>query len=96
MEDKRKNARFALLLAAVLLSSVLYFWLCWRFDNKYTYPRPAAKMGVDYRDVLRQRAREKKLMDKLGLTPAPKPDATASSDKPNADASADEQEEAVV
>ena len=46
MEGKRKNARLALQLAAVLLSSVLYFWLCWRFDNKYTYPRPAAKMGV--------------------------------------------------
>ena len=68
-----------------------------RMDNNLsTLESECAKMGVDYRDVLRQRAREKKLMDKLGLTPAPKPGATASSDKPNADASADEQEEAVA
>ena len=51
MTERRKTDLFPLLLAAVLLVSAVYFWLCWRYDNKYTRPRPAAKMGVVQLDM---------------------------------------------
>lgn len=38
-------------------------------NNLSTLAAECARVGTDWRDVLRQRAREKKMMDELGLTP---------------------------
>ncbi len=37
---------FFYLLTAAMLCSCLVCWLCYRYDNKYTQPRPAAYLGV--------------------------------------------------
>ena len=45
MSHKLSRGLFALLLAAVTAASCLACLLCWRFDNKYTAPRPQAEPG---------------------------------------------------
>ena len=39
--------------------------------NITTLEKECAALGLDWREVLQQRAREKKMEDELGLTPAP-------------------------
>lgn len=39
------------LLAASLAAICLACWLCWRYDNKYTRPRPESNMGVTRLDM---------------------------------------------
>ena len=47
----RKKKWLSLLLTAALCASCLACWLCYRYDNKYTAPRPAANMGVTRLDM---------------------------------------------
>jgi len=47
-----------------------------------THEIEAAKLGLDYRDLFRQQAREKKLMEKLGI--APQPVVAGQNNQPNA------------
>ena len=42
----KKTSSLPLLLALALAVSCLACWLCWRYDNKYTAPRPVAEAGV--------------------------------------------------
>lgn len=47
----RKKKWLPLLLALALCVSCLACWLCYRYDNKYTAPRPQANMGVTRLDM---------------------------------------------
>lgn len=45
-ESMGKVRALPYVLCAAFLSGVLLFGICFRYDNKYTYPRPPASMGV--------------------------------------------------
>lgn len=47
----RKKKWLPLLLTLALCASCLACWLCYRYDNKYTAPRPQANMGVTRLDM---------------------------------------------
>jgi lambda family phage portal protein len=64
-----------------------------RMDNNLsTLENECAKMGEDYRDVLRQRAREQKMKEKLGLMTLPKADPAPG--QPTSNDDVEEEEEA--
>lgn len=44
--NKKRNMLFLLFLAIIILFGILISVWCYHFDNKYTYPRPAAGAGV--------------------------------------------------
>lgn len=46
MKQNISRAFLPLLLAATALLSCAMFWALWRYDNKYTRPRPPSSMGV--------------------------------------------------
>lgn len=52
----RKRAGYAAVLCAVALCSALLFYLCWRYDNKYTLPAHPAGQGITVLDMERYRA----------------------------------------
>lgn len=46
MWNRKRKLLFLLFLAVIILFGILIPIWCYHFDNKYTYPRPAAEQGV--------------------------------------------------
>ena len=51
--QRANDIRYPFLLAVVILAAFAVFYLGWRYDNKFTYPRHPAMMGVTLLDAQR-------------------------------------------